>query len=387
MKKIIVYTCCALFIIAITTTFALTKFKNRFSKEQETLYIDNRGCFSTSEGFYYINQERFLQFFDYKAEQNTVVCNKPNCEHNAWSEETPSEQRCNAFIDYGQSLFVYNAKLYSVETDPKKRTLRIIKSDLDRSSQSILAELNSEYIGSYLIKEGKLYFSTLSSELEKDEGGMPVQTGISFVTMCSLDMNTGKIEELYTMDQHYNAQLSILGIFKNQIYCFYSYFDKKFTGFNYEEAKKRLSWHVYDIAAGKMQTAFAELSDIDINLCILADSNLFYGKWADRDNEVSDIFCYDLINNKNHKIISDSFDFCNFDQKIIACNPDATQYMVYDIASKNMKKIQSQGQEVSILAEYKDDFIVASYQNGTVTYGHTKKSDFYSGKANFHALS
>lgn len=386
MKKMFVWIGGA-FLVVVSVAIVMSAVSRKEDQiREDALYIDNMGQFSNGEGFYYLNQENFLQFYDYKSNQNTIVCNKPNCEHKPWQEETPTEQRCNAYISSCHSLFTYGEKLYLVETAPKKETLRIVQSNLDRSSQSVFAALNSEYIGGYVIKDDKLYFATLTGQMEKDESGMPVQTGISEVTMCSLDMRDGRVEEMVAMEQHYNAQLSILGIEGNRIYCLYGYFEERFTGLNYEEAQARLRWYVFDVETREMKETFQELTDIDINLCKIADHGIYYGKWTDRDSETSDLYRFDLETQENKKIVSDSHEFEIFDRKVIAREHEGNQCILYDMDSGETRSMEQQEREVSILGEYEDEFIVASYEGGVATYGHMKKAQYYKGNTDFESF-
>lgn len=373
--------------VVIVAILLLLKSRGENQIKENQLYISNRGNFSTEKGFYYIDQEEFLQFYDYKSKLNTIVCNKPNCEHKSWQKETPEEQRCNAYISTCQSLFVYNGKLYVLEKESEKNTLQIVESGLDRSTQKVFAKLGCEYIGSYLIDEGKMYFSTLTSKMEKDESGMPVQTGISLVTICSLDMSDGSIKEMHTMDQHYNAQLSILGIYNRKIYCFYSFFQEKFTGLNFQEAQYRVLWYTYDVESKELSQELKGLSDIDINLCVMSKGKIFYGMWSDRDAETSDIYCYDIETGENNKIISDSYEFVNFDNKVIASSYDRKHYTIFDIETETVDILESQDTGFSILAEHGEDFIGALYQNGEATYGCMKKQEYYKGDMTFQAFS
>lgn len=376
-----------MFGLAVAVILFLLKNRGENEIESEQLYISNRGNCSTDQGFFYIDQEEFLQFYDYESGLNTIVCNKPNCEHKSWQGETPEEQRCNAYISACQSLFVFNGKLYVVEKEINKNTLQIVESEPDRSKQRILAKLDCEYIGSYVIDKGKMYFSTLTSKMEKDESGMPVQTGISLVTICSLDMSDGLIEELYTMEEHYNAQLSILGIYNGRIYCFYSFFQKKFTGLNFQEAQYRVFWYTYDVESGELKQELEELTDIDINLCVMSKEKIIYGMWNDRDAETSDLYCYDIETEENKRIISDSYNFVNFDDKVIAVSYDKKQYTIFDMKTETTYVLKPQETEFSILAEHEDEFIGALYQNGEATYGRMKKQEYYKGNMEFQAFS
>lgn len=361
------------------------KFQKATHLEIKELYVNNMGNFSAEEGFYY-NKEGFLEFYDYSSGQNAVVCNKLNCEHKPWGEDTPEEQRCDAYIINCQSIFVYGEQLYIVEGDPEKGVLLVVESELDRSRKKIIATLNSEYIGSYVIKDAKLYFATLVQEMEKDESGMPIPTGVSEVSFCSLDLRNGKIEKYIVMDSHYNAQLSILGIYQDRIYCFYGYFMDKFTGFNYEEAKNKLEWYTFDIKTGKMNAALKELSDIDMNLCLMEEGKIFYGKWEDRESEESDVYYYDMDTEVNKKIISDSFGIQIVDSKLIAEDQDENLYTIYDIESGETSHLTYQWSQISVQAEYEDNFIVGVYEQGKVEYAIMKKKDYYKGSADFEVL-
>ena len=93
MKKMFVWIGGVFLVIVSVAIVMLAVSRKEDQIHEDALYIDNMGQFSNGEGFYYLNQENFLQFYDYKSNQNTIVCNKPNCEHKPWQEETPTEQK------------------------------------------------------------------------------------------------------------------------------------------------------------------------------------------------------------------------------------------------------------------------------------------------------
>ena len=91
MKKKNILIAGIMFGLAAAVILFLLKNRGENETESEQLYISNRGNCSTDQGFFYIDQEEFLQFYDYESGLNTIVCNKPNCEHKSWQGETPEE--------------------------------------------------------------------------------------------------------------------------------------------------------------------------------------------------------------------------------------------------------------------------------------------------------
>ncbi len=306
--------------------------------------------------------------------------------HKTWKKDTPEEQRCDAYAFYCQSLFVYGGKLYLVWSVPGTGKTSLIESEPDRSGQRVVAQVDSDYLGYYAIKDGSMYFCTLTSETKKDESGMPVQTGLSRTSFNRLDLKTGTVRLIKEMEQRYNGQLLIAGVYRDMILCCYGYFKEKFTGINYEEAGKQMKWFTYHTKDNDMKESFPALTDLDMGHCETEGEKLIYGKWRDPDGNRSDIYCYHIDTQENHKIISDSHSFSIDDHKVFARGYKEAECMIYDIASQTTELLVQEEMILHIRAEYENYFIVSCYENGESVYGIIPKEDYYNGSVNFKKL-
>ena len=261
------FVCLAGICVLLAAAMLLSRAKATGKSGEDMIYVGNLGEFSSEDGFYYLDNERFLHFYDYKMKKNTVVCSKPNCMHQAWEEDTPEEQRCDAYAFYCQSLFMYGGKLYLVWSVPGSGKTSLVESAPDRSSQRVVAQIDSDYLGFFAVKDGSMYFCTLISEMKKDESGMPVQTGQSRTSFNRLNLQTGRVELLREMEKHYNGQLLIAGVYQDTILCCYGYFRDHFNGLNYEEAGRQLKWFTCHTEDGRMEESFPALTDIDMGHC------------------------------------------------------------------------------------------------------------------------
>ncbi|MDF2539298.1 MAG: hypothetical protein K0S76_2319 [Herbinix sp.] len=76
----------------------------------------------TEDGyFFYDQQSSRIMFYDKNSKTSVVFCNKPNCEHNGWSEE------CSAFTF--EFLNNYNGYLYSISDDQKRGPLNPLEKE------------------------------------------------------------------------------------------------------------------------------------------------------------------------------------------------------------------------------------------------------------------
>ncbi len=186
-----------------------------------TFYNQTMGlAIATDDGLYHVDSRNFLYFYDYKEKEDVQVCNKPNCTHETWQEDTPDEERCHSYL--GEGLiggFLSAGQLYVIQIDPMLQQAVITSSAMDRSAQKKVAELTMDHLDTFAVKDGILYLAGISNELETDENGMQVPTGVVDTWIYSVDLDTGKQKELTPKQKGNNATLQVAGLNEDKLYC------------------------------------------------------------------------------------------------------------------------------------------------------------------------
>lgn len=229
--------------------------------------------FTSDDGIYYTSSDAFLNFYDFYSEEAVIVCNKPNCTHQTWDEDTPEEERCHAYVEAAISGFVFDGQLYLLISDTKENTVDIVRSNLDRSEQTALTELDVQYIQTMVISAGRLYTANAAFVYEEDDDGLPVMTGETYNWLYMVDLQTGKTEEATERLLDYNAELDIIGVDGSMIYCVYDYFENKFDGTNFEEAAHGISLFSYNMETGDEEEILADAGN-DIYFVHIYDNRL-----------------------------------------------------------------------------------------------------------------
>lgn len=255
-KWIVVGIAAAVLLAALAIALVLLRKGGAQEGQQGLRYYDQSAelVFSEPNGLYYLNSTGFLRFYDYSAGEDVVVCNKPNCKHETWNSKTPEEQRCNAYLDwsgFSRLGFVQNGKLYLLAGDNETGKLRVIRSDPDRSNQTVIAELETTDASSFAVNDNTLYLANSSYLLGKDEQGMPTYDGEIYTWLYAVDLDSGRVSELTERQMGYSAELRMLGAQGDTLYLAYSCFDEKYEGGDFEAAGHRTRLYSYDTVSGE----------------------------------------------------------------------------------------------------------------------------------------
>ena len=207
-------------------------------------------AFATEDGFFHTDSRNFLYFYDFQEEQDVIVCNKPDCRHEEIQEDTPEEEKCNAYLSGLTCGFVSGKQLYVIEIDPARQQADIIRSAMDRSGQEKVGTLALHYLDTFVVTDDGLYLAGSQQEMTKDEAEMEIPSGRAKTWLYRVDLKTGEVQKVTKESVDYNAAFQIAGIWEEKIYCRYSYFDQLYDGSNFEEAGAHTSWYAYDIDSG-----------------------------------------------------------------------------------------------------------------------------------------
>ena len=221
-------------------------------------YFAYETAIDTPDGFYYADDRGFLYYFDYAAEAETIVCNRPNCKHEDWSERTPKEERCSACVGGTATGFENQGKLYLMESDyseDNRRRIRIVESDLDRTNQREVSVLDCDSIFSYAVKDHMLYAVIQKGERVKNENGSWESGSSAKSSFCRIDLTDGTMDVLLEREGYSNV-ITILAACGNTLYLEYSYFEQPFDGTNYKEARQHAEIYAYSLeGSGKGGTS------------------------------------------------------------------------------------------------------------------------------------
>ena len=147
--------------------------------DAQSQYLDAGGIPQFAEsavGYYYLTLQGFLRFIDKEIFQDTAVCAKPDCLHDAMDSSVVSElETCNAYVrgSFLAPLFYYEGALYTVvresilgEND-YSRGYALIKIALDGTSRETIwsidwdekqAEITQPVFKNCLMHRGNFYF-------------------------------------------------------------------------------------------------------------------------------------------------------------------------------------------------------------------------------------
>ena len=207
-------------------------------------------AFATEDGFFHTDSRNFLYFYDFQEEQDVIVCNKPDCRHEEIQEDTPEEEKCNAYLSGLTCGFVSGKQLYVIEIDPARQKADIVRSAMDRSGQEKVGTLALHYLDTFVVTDDGLYLAGSQQEMTKDEAEMEIPSGRAKTWLYRVDLKTGEAKKVTKESVDYNAAFQIAGIWEEKIYCRYSYFDQLYDGSNFDEAGAHTSWYAYDIDSG-----------------------------------------------------------------------------------------------------------------------------------------
>lgn len=356
--------------------------------------------FASEDGIYHLNSTGFLYFFDYATQKDVIVCNKPNCTHKIWYENTPDEQRCNAYLPdvLGGAGFVQEDALYLFNTDLNTQTGSLVRSGLDRTGVKEVASFENNIVSPFVVDGQFLYMSGCSILTEKDEDGMEAPSGENETWLFRVNLNTGETTNLTERKKAYSSDLYIVGYYNGRIYYKENLFETKYDGTNYEEAGHRVDWYFYDIEEGKSERIYEDEAFQDAYL--YGDKLVsMYGKGmatevykdglsAQGRYSQIDISVWDLAGGKGQWVVTADklLDYADGKVFYVIEETGKQRYFYYDIEegetvemdSGFMKRLHIRGSFGDYLLVIKDDT-----DTGFGDYFVIPKQDFYNGKENY----
>jgi hypothetical protein len=235
----------ALFFFVFPTEQDDIDFQSAFFYSQTSVIIPYKS------GLYYGNSTGFLRFYDYESGQDVLVCSKSNCKHERWTEDTPYERRCDAYLNTGSMGFIQKDRMYIIGMTSNINEMSITQSNIDRTEQIHLADFSSFIIDTFVVKGNILFLPAVVAVPELDDNGMPIGIDKGSAVLYAVDLNSGTVRELTDPQQNYNAMYRIVGVRDHIIYLLHGYFEEKFDGTNYNEAKFQSKMCSYNTETGE----------------------------------------------------------------------------------------------------------------------------------------
>jgi hypothetical protein len=369
-------------------------FNSRVATTEKFYNTGQVNGFGSDDGFYHTNSTGFLYFFDFNTKKDVIVCNKPNCAHKAWYENTPDEQRCNAYtgMSYG---FVLENSLYIFCGDYSTQTISIVKSGLDRTGYAEIVQMEGIIVFPFVVKDQFLYMTGSIGFNEKDEDGMESPTGEFESWIYRVDLRTGTTATLTDRIRHFNGGLFIAGASGDYIYCKDDYFTYKYDGTNYLDAMKRTDWYSYKISTGQFEPVFNDQSFegvyihnnklVGVSGASLPKSDIPY------EFEQYQITVLDLVSGENISILDANVFLCCVDGKVFYSvgEKNSQIYYCYDIDQMKTIEMSRTFMESIYVRESIGDYLYVLVENPDTLDSSPcliLKSDFYREKESYIPL-
>lgn len=297
--------------------------------------------FETESGIYFLDDDGFINFYDFVAQRTVLVCNKPNCKHQRWNSSTPDEQRCNAYQENEiRAGFAYGGKLYLNVVDPFAETAVIIRSDLDCSNQIEIAKLDTSYSPTMYVHDGILYITSHQIVYSTNEEGIPEATGKGYNWLYDVDLESGEVTELTERKLGYNSELRMICASDDIICLYYSYFKEYYDGTNFKEADPQSEFYEYNITTGEYKQIEINSEALIPTVLAFNDDNVFLTE-RDEVDTTSKLVKIDQITGERTVIceeISSAIVDWSYDYIIYISNDGEC---IYDISSGNTKKLEA----------------------------------------------
>ncbi|MCD8045388.1 MAG: hypothetical protein LUE90_01805 [Clostridiales bacterium] len=255
----------------------------------ETAYFDGNEHYHpsrnymTSEGYYFMDENGMLHFFDFASQETVYVCDKPECPH-VLSHEG-GDGTCNAEIDAISGITVYGGFVYYIAEGDGYNEADLRKRDTDGNNDEKVATLEGEagssaaawfYRDIALVRVSTATSKSFDAETKESEN--------QETRLYRVDLKTGDTSLLDT---------SSLGDIWADVFVVHKMEDGKF----YYYSQETDSYSVYDTESG-------DVSKRDV-ACTADFTQVIYGNNGDYCYiAFAGGFCYGFrINGENTELI------------------------------------------------------------------------------------
>ena len=385
--KLISLVCISLFMTLLSGCGKTNQAAKTIETGKDDFFVSNlESVIKSQSGTYHRNPEGFLYFFDTASEKDVIVCNKANCKHSSWNENTPAEEKCNAYTPSAAYLtgFVINKELYIFEPDltDTGQSILLVRSNLHREEKQTVAKIKAQFIQSYAVK-GECLYVTGNCGIKEEKDGI-ITTGIETASnLYKVNLKTGETTALLKDQLNYNGGMEVLSARENDIYLNYNFFEKEFDGTNFKEAIHHNEFYRYNIETGSYDRVFADFDDYYIYDAVSYNHNIFMMlRSSQKDNAGEEPTCilakYDPDDDRLEKLkeCSDGAFLLSDSAIYKEKGKDNYSYMKYENQkSRELKNLDLNADFIVDAGDY-----VYIQHNKDMTYSMMSKDDFYAGR-------
>ncbi len=312
------------------------------------------------DGLIYVNDGNPKRYLDFETMENTVLCSKPNCNHN--TSECMAKIVGKTPIIYGDYIYFFDVQDGINETSDgdeffiKSKLMRasLTNSEIEKISEFTDCEPR-EYDGCVIL-DGVLYFTGDNMNPTKNEyGGISYANGGGIHYMCSIDLDSGEYTNygsIYDGDKQYEASnytstAQVVGYFNSKIYVKYSFMREyiestdidtrdKFTILNFEFDPNTGEIKESDLPTGSFMdgTVYVCSNYPEISTTIIDDDKQynvegvdakFIGKYANGKLFILSKW-YDVSNGSCHSLGDDTCFVTMYNDCYILSNSSGTKF-------------------------------------------------------------
>lgn len=188
----------------------------------EVLKVADRTCICNT-GELYLDSSQRLNFIDFTTMQSTLICSKPNCNHQSPDECSSYGMSNGAFI-YGSNIYYFDREV-TMNGNKANYVTKLMKANVDGTGRTVVLEIKDRTSPDYdrrFVVGSTLYFGT--QETNYDEDGK--ETSLAGLYLCSYDLDSGEYREILKTIEGRNANMYAFGVHDGGIYYTTSYVEE-----------------------------------------------------------------------------------------------------------------------------------------------------------------
>ena len=377
----------ALLTIVLSTVFTLSSCKpGHGSLYTEYKWSSQLGV--NQEGFLYV-EDHVLWFYDFASGQRVVLCNKPDCQHKPYSSYTNPDPECNAVLqnrDSFDGFAMHNDYVYIFcRSSINKTTLYRQKPDGD--GREILTEFDWEIdpFNDIIFRDNMAYLVGVQYIL--DELGFG-SSGNQISIVLSVDLQTGKVRELTEVKDDNQQRVEQIQVVGENLYYNYFYYDEG-ADFDfmaedaYEQSLKYFNYFAYqvDISTGTEKQVL-DLAEHMYGYISLDDEYIYY-----LSEDSLKVYSVDR-EDSSERVLFESKDklYCIKldDYLFMRQGDDISTVYCYDLLTgKTMKIYRTEKDGLPNIIYDRKWFYTYTNEDGSFSFVYMKEEDYLNGKTDY----
>lgn len=171
--------------------------------------------------------DRVLWYYDLETGNKTILCNKPNCNHQPFSYDFNPDPSCNAVLKSGHfaAYAIYENDIY-IFADEGINDTTVYKQRIDGTGREVLAKLNwgVNAANSVYFQDYHAYFT--AEQLIVDEEGQ-ANSSDQKLAIVGLDLRTGKLTILSEIRHDHLSAIQGPYLYEEKLVYHYVYLDEQ----------------------------------------------------------------------------------------------------------------------------------------------------------------